>query len=391
MFDELKKRLSSAIKGMVRKEEDEIGKPPEEHGDAENENQKQGSAGAVAHIENAIETDKPIDAQKENTHVATTERDGKQAAGRAHDGREAIKISLSTKIKGKIVGSVALNNDDIAHFLEVLRVSMLESDVAYDTTEEFIGMLDRKLHLLRFDSRNLSSSMIGAVRESLLEILNKNQAHMNLDKLINDSISSGKTPVRILFLGPNGAGKTTMIAKLAHMLKSKGISCAMSASDTFRAAAIEQTEFHANRVGVPVIKGSYGADPASVAFDAIAYAKSHRINVVLIDTAGRQETNKNLISEIQKISRITEPDATIFIGESTSGNRIAEQINEFSKSIKIDGIILTKLDCDAKGGSAVSISDITGIPILFFGTGESYDALVEYRPEFVADAVLPNN
>ena len=182
-----------------------------------------------------------------------------------------------------------------------------------------------------------------------------------------------------------------MIAKLAHMLKSNGISCAMSASDTFRAAAIEQTEFHANKVGVPVIKGSYGADPASVAFDAIAYAKSHRISVVLIDTAGRQETNKNLVSEIQKISRITKPDATIFIGESTSGNRIAEQIKEFSKSVKIDGIILTKLDCDAKGGSAVSISDITGIPILFFGTGESYDALVEYRPEFIADAVLPNN
>ena len=225
----------------------------------------------------------------------------------------------------------------------------------------------------------------------LLDILNSNKGSINLNKLINDSIRDGKTPVRVLFLGPNGAGKTTMIAKIAHMLKLNGISCVMSASDTFRAAAIEQTEFHANKVGVPVIKGSYGADPASVAFDAIAYAKSHRISVVLIDTAGRQETNKNLVSEIQKISRITRPDATIFIGESTSGNRIAEQINEFSKSVKIDGIILTKLDCDAKGGSAVSISDITGIPILFFGTGESYDALVEYRPEFIADAVLPNN
>ncbi len=389
MFDELKKRLSSAIKGIVKKEEEEIEKPSKKEGGAAVDVQRHDTADRAhdAQAEKVIEAEEPASSGGAHEENAAEEHPGRTGRGKG----DAIRLSLGTRIKSKVLRTVALNNDDIAYFLEVLQVSMLESDVAYDTTEKFIGTLDRKLHSLRFDSDNLSQGMIGAVRESLLSILNNNKGSMDLNRLINDSIRDGKTPVRILFLGPNGAGKTTMIAKLAHMLKSNGISCAMSASDTFRAAAIEQTEFHANKVGVPVIKGSYGADPASVAFDAIAYAKSHRISVVLIDTAGRQETTKNLVSEIQKISRITKPDATIFIGESTSGNRIAEQIKEFSKSVKIDGIILTKLDCDAKGGSAVSISDITGIPILFFGTGESYDALVEYRPEFIADAVLPNN
>lgn len=162
----------------------------------------------------------------------------------------------------------------------------------------------------------------------------------------------------------------------------------LSASDTFRAAAIEQTEYHANKVGVPVIKSRYGADPASVAFDAINYAKAHNISAVLIDSAGRQETNKNLINEMMKIVRVTKPDITIYVGESISGHIIADQINEFSKFIKIDGIILTKLDCDAKGGNAISIAYDTDIPILFIGTGEAYNALINYNPDSIANSIL---
>ncbi|MGI0133693.1 MAG: signal recognition particle-docking protein FtsY, partial [Candidatus Micrarchaeaceae archaeon] len=201
----------------------------------------------------------------------------------------------------------------------------------------------------------------------------------------------GNVPVKILFLGPNGTGKTTTIAKLTNSFKNSGVSVVMSASDTFRAAAIEQMAIHAGRLGVPIIKSTYGADPASVAFDAIAYGRAHGINVVMIDSAGRQETNKNLISEVQKMVRIAKPDLTIYVGESTAGNAISEQIKEFGRFMKIDGIILTKLDCDAKGGNALSIAQVTGIPVLFFGTGEGYDALVPYSPEFVVDAVMPSN
>ena len=142
-------------------------------------------------------------------------------------------------------------------------------------------------------------------------------------------------------------------------------------------------------MGVPVIKSSYGADPTSVAFDAVAYAKAHGNDVVLIDSAGRQETNKNLIGEVQKMHRVIKPDLTIYVGESVSGGMIAEQIAEFNKFIKIDGIILTKLDCDAKGGNSISISKVTGIPVLFFGTGEKYTDLVPYNPAKVVDMILP--
>ena len=208
-------------------------------------------------------------------------------------------------------------------------------------------------------------------------------------QLVKGRVSEGSKPVKILFLGPNGTGKTTTIAKLAYGFKNAGISSVLSASDTFRAAAIEQLEHHANKIGVPVIRSSYGADPASVAFDAIAYAKAHGIDAVLIDSAGRQETNKSLIEEMKKMVRVAKPDLIIFVGESTAGNMISEQIKEFSKFMAIDGIILTKLDCDAKGGGALSIAHTTGRPVLFFGTGEGYDALIPYDPNFVIDAILP--
>ena len=148
-------------------------------------------------------------------------------------------------------------------------------------------------------------------------------------------------------------------------------------------------EHHANKIGVPIIKSVYGADPASIAFDAVAYARARNIDTVLIDSAGRQETNPSLIREMEKMVRVAKPNMIVFVGESTTGNAIANQIVEFSKHMKIDGIVLTKLDADARGGSALSISHLTGIPILFFGVGEGYDALVDYSPEFIADAIVP--
>ena len=144
------------------------------------------------------------------------------------------------------------------------------------------------------------------LRDSLMAVLKKNETGIDIFRFVPQRIAEGGGPVKILFLGPNGTGKTTTMAKIASRLGQAGISCVLSASDTFRAAAIEQTEHHANKLKIPVIKSKYGADPASVAFDAISYAKAHGIQAVLIDSAGRQETNKNLINEIQKIVRIVE-------------------------------------------------------------------------------------
>ena len=174
------------------------------------------------------------------------------------------------------------------------------------------------------------------------------------------------------------------------MLGKREIRCVISASDTFRAAAIEQAAIHAKKLGVEIVKGNYGADPASIAFDAIAYAKAHGADAVLIDTAGRQETNKSLIEELRKMVRVNKPDLCIFIGEGIAGNALLDQVTQFNEAVKLDGIILTKLDCDAKGGNTLSILSDTKIPILYFGTGEKYEDLMPYDPKFVAENIIPN-
>lgn len=362
MFEELRKKISNAVKGFVKKEENGI------------EARKRPAA--------------PLESKK---------ADGVQEGGMQHPlGKEEqrntnvdINLSLGTKIKGVFLNSVRLNESDIDNFIEELRPALLQSDVSYDATEDFLNILKATLSGAKFKSSDIKRQMISSVRDSLLEMLNRSKPGINMIAKIRAMVAAGSVPVKILFLGPNGTGKTTTMGKIAVMLKKEGIGCVFSASDTFRAAAIEQTEHHAKSIGIPVIKSTYGADPASVAFDAIAYAKAHSIPVVLIDTAGRQETNKNLINEMMKMVRVAKPDITIFIGDSTAGNALAGQISEFSKHMGIDGIVLTKLDCDAKGGNAVSIAHTTGIPVLFFGTGESYDALIQYTPQFVVDSILP--
>jgi len=182
---------------------------------------------------------------------------------------------------------------------------------------------------------------------------------------------------------------TTSIAKLANILSKKGYSSVIACCDTYRPGSIEQLEEHARNVGVRTIKHGYGADAAAVAFDAIKYAKSKGLNTVLIDTAGRMQTNKNLIDEMKKIVKISNPDLKILVVDALTGNDATEQGKIFNEAIKLDGIILAKLDADAKGGSAISLSHITEKPIIFIGTGQKYDDLMEFNPEFIVDNIIP--
>ncbi len=300
-----------------------------------------------------------------------------------------LKLGLSTKIKGVVFRKIRLKEGEVDDFIENLKISMLESDVAYNTTEDFSKDLKNKLLNSEINSKEVEKAIINIVREALLDIISSVQG-VDFLPFIKQKVSEAR-PVKILFLGPNGTGKTTSIAKITYLLKSNGLHAVISASDTFRAAAIEQSEHHAKKLGVPVIKGSYGSDPASIAFNAIDFARARGLDVVLVDSAGRQETNKNLIKEIEKMYRVVNPDLVLYVGESTAGNAIAQQIYEFKTHVKIDGIILTKLDCDARGGSAISIARETQTPILFFGTGEAYTDLVPYSPTFILDAILSNN
>ncbi len=417
MFDGLKKKLSSVIKAFSSKEEKELEREEKAEEKAEKAQAQTLPAApeprvgerkyeapehheSTAHVELTTQqhTSKEMKAPAE--HIAHVEEPQHREEPRPQHGRHAIEhpkaresdihLSAVTKIKGAILGKVKLSDSDIEGFLDTLRVSMLESDVAYNDTEEFLQRLEKSLRESKVSAKDIRSELVRSVRESLLGVISKTQG-INLESFVAGRIREANLPVKILFIGPNGTGKTTTIAKVAHMLKQKGASIVISASDTFRAAAIEQTEYHANALHVPIIKSGYGADPASVAFDAVAYAKAHGMQIVLIDSAGRQETNRNLIGELQKMDRVIKPDINIYVGESTAGNAIITQVKEFMKSIRIDGIILTKLDCDAKGGGAISIANETGVPILFLGTGEAYTDLMPYDPQVILDAMLPSS
>ncbi len=386
MFEGLKKKLSEAIKGFSKKEE-----KIEEKVELKEAEQAAEQASEEAVIKEEVKEVRKEEEKKAEKQTPEPKREEAKAEKKEEAKAPEVKISLKTKIKSAFTSTVTLGEKEIDDFAENLKMSMLQSDVSFDTAEDFTNDLRSNLKSAKIDAKDIRRALVEEVRKALYDTLNRAKSGIDVDSFVKERVSKGELPVKILFLGPNGTGKTTTMAKLAHHFKKQGISSVFSASDTFRAAAIEQTEIHANRVGVPIIKSKYGADPASIAFDAIAYAKAHNIQAVLIDSAGRQETNKNLINEMTKMVRVAKPDLIIFVGESTAGNALTNQIVEFNKFMKIDGIILTKLDTDAKGGNVISIAHTTGIPVLYLGTGESYDALVPYTHDFIVSALLPNN
>jgi len=192
----------------------------------------------------------------------------------------------------------------------------------------------------------------------------------------------------ILFVGVNGTGKTTTLAKIANMFKKNGFSVVIAAGDTFRAGSIEQLERHAERLGIRVIKQDYGSDAAAIAFDAIAHANAKHIDIVLIDSAGRMQSNKNLLVEMKKIARVADPDIKLFVGDALAGNDALSQAKEFHKAIEIDGAVLTKVDADPSGGAALSIAYVTGRPVVFVGVGQEYDDIEQFDPEWFAQRLV---
>ncbi|MCL4419139.1 signal recognition particle-docking protein FtsY, partial [Patescibacteria group bacterium] len=218
--------------------------------------------------------------------------------------------------------------------------------------------------------RFFSVCILPALKQSIQDILI--EPFNVLERIKYKSLEKGKEPYVILFAGINGTGKTTTIAKIGSWLSKNDVSCVIAAGDTFRAASIEQIKIHGEALGLKVISQQYGADPASVGFDAISYAKKSGIKCVLIDTQEECTLKKNLLKEIEKISKVCKPDLKLFIGESITGNDAVEQAKAFNASIGIDGIVLTKADIDEKGGTALSVGYVTNKPILFLGTGQEY-------------------
>ncbi|MEM3370303.1 MAG: signal recognition particle-docking protein FtsY [Candidatus Woesearchaeota archaeon] len=261
-----------------------------------------------------------------------------------------------------------------------LEVSLLENNVAVEVIERIKSGLKGELVNKPLPRSQVEQTIENALKESIKSLFEVEG--FDLVSKVRE-----KKPYVILFLGINGSGKTTTIAKIANLLLKNGLSCVLAAGDTFRAAAIDQLEQHAQRLGVKLIKHQYGADSAAVAFDAIKYAEAHGINAVLIDTAGRMHSNTNLMDELKKIVRVAKPDLKIFVGEAITGNDCIEQARSFNEAVGIDAIILAKADIDEKGGTAISISYVTRKPILYLGTGQNYEDLDAFNPEKVVSSI----
>jgi fused signal recognition particle receptor len=300
---------------------------------------------------------------------------------------EKLRKGLSSAVN-KIV-TTELKAEKLRPILDEFRLNLIENDVAvpvaYYITEELEKRLDG-IEVKRLGDRK--ELVKDTLHEVLIEILTTKETVNLLEDV--EQKRQAKKPYTILFVGINGTGKTTSIAKVAQFLMNKGYSVVLAGSDTYRAGSIEQLEEHSRKLGVRMIKHKYGADPAAVAYDAISHAESRGVNVVLIDTAGRIQTDRNLMSELSKIKRVVDPDLTVLVVDALIGNDAVMQAEEFHNSVGIDGTILTKVDADVKGGASLSVAHVTGKPIIFIGVGQEYKDLEAFEPKPFTQMILKN-
>ena len=298
---------------------------------------------------------------------------------------EKLKSGFSGLVQK--ISQKELSDKEVSEILDEFLIVLAENDVAYDVARMICDGLRANLRTVEVRRFSDSTEPAKAVlREVLLSIL-KGSGEESFFKVLDERRSEHKAAV-VLFVGVNGTGKTSSIAKIGHLLLKRGFSMVIAAADTYRTGSIEQIEEHARRIGIKTIKHDYGGDAAAVAFDAVNYANAHGTNVVLIDTAGRMQTNKNLLEEMKKIARVAKPDLTILVVDALTGNDAVEQAKKFSESVNIDGVILTKLDADVKGGSAISIAAIIGKPILFAAVGQNYEDLIPFEPNDMVSKIV---
>jgi len=298
---------------------------------------------------------------------------------------EKLKSGLSGLISK--VTTTELKAEKLRPVLSDFKLSLIENNVAFPVAERICDEMEKRLYGVQVKRLEDRKKIVKAnLQEVLLETMLTND---KIDLLMAvEEKRKKEEPYVIVFVGINGTGKTTTIAKFAQFLTKKGYSVVLACSDTYRAGSIEQLEEHAKRLRVRMIKHKYGADPAAVAYDTVNHAKAHGVNVVLIDTAGRIQTNRNLMNELAKVKRVVNPQLTILTVDSLTGNDAVMQAEEFHKSVGIDATILTKVDADVKGGSALSVTYATKKPVLFIGTGQKYEDLEEFNPEKFVQMIL---
>ena len=297
-----------------------------------------------------------------------------------------IKIDLG----GGVVesgGRVIKKSKVLDELLEELEWILLESDVSSEAVSEVMNALETELIGQRLrKGANLSKVIEASLKRALTHLLDS--GYWDFDRTIQNYIDDKDLPVVIMFVGVNGTGKTTTVAKIAHRLMKSGHSVIAAAGDTFRAGAIEQLETHCERLNIRCVSSQRGGDSAAIARDAVESAKAKGIDVVLVDTAGRMQNKVNLMNELEKVRKVSNPHLTLFVGDALAGNDAVDQAKAFQEILKFDGAILTKMDTDAKGGAGLSIAFTTGRPIVMVGVGQEYEDLQQFEPNWLLDEMF---
>ncbi|PSP71875.1 signal recognition particle-docking protein FtsY [Halobacteriales archaeon QS_3_64_16] len=382
----------------VEGEESEEGLPPESEASAESE------------IETDIEASEQPDASTEEGVAEpetgtdrTVERPGSEAETVAADAdidadaepvaesepatedapEEGPGPSFGTRAMAFATGQAIIHEEDLEDPLWDLEMALLESDVELSVAESILeGIRERLANTRRAQVKSTGMVVEDALGEALLDVISVGQFDFD------GRVAESEKPLVITFTGVNGVGKTTSIAKLARYFEQRGLSTVLANGDTYRAGANEQIEAHADRLGRKLISHDSGGDPAAVLYDGLEYAHAQDIDVVLGDTAGRLHTSNDLMTQLEKIDRVVDPDMTLFVDEAVAGQDAVRRAEEFDDAASIDGTILTKADADSQGGAAISIAHVTGKPIVFLGTGQGYDDLERFEPEQLVDRLL---
>lgn len=357
MFDSLKSKL----KNIFKKAPAEIAEPPktEPVPVKEEEPKQELSRKEMLKLEKEKKVSKPVETKptSEPEHAPELKDSG----------------LFSKKIKESSL-------DDLLWELEI---ALLEADVALPVVEEIKeGVKNNLLGKKYGHDHTLEEIVELSIKDSVRNVLKLNE--FDFDQWFSEQ----PRPTSIMFVGINGTGKTTAIAKIANRLMKNGYTVILAAGDTFRAGAIEQLTIHSEKLGCKIVKHSQDADPAAVAYDAVDHAKAKKKDAVLIDTAGRMQTNSNLIDEMKKIVRVAKPSLKIFVGDSLAGNDAIEQARVFDDAVGIDAVILTKIDADSKGGAALSIAHTIGKPIAFVCNGQEYDDIIKFDADWMLERLF---
>ena len=326
---------------------------------------------------------------KDKDEEETSEEVSEEEKEKSHFWSRKPKESADGEAKGGVFSFArekTIKEKHVEDILFELEMELLQGDVAMEVATEVVESVKESLVGKKIKrSNDVTEYTYYALRDAVKEIIDIPGKSMT--EMLEEKVAQGE-PLVVMFVGINGTGKTTTIGKLANYYLKKGYTPVIAASDTFRAGAIEQVTHHADNVGVKIIKHQKGSDPAAVAFDAVEHAKAQGKELVLIDTAGRMQTNTNLMDEMKKIKRVAKPDLVIFVGDAITGNDATEQARKFNEAIDIDGVILTKADADSKGGSSLSIGYVIKKPIMFLGVGQGYDDIMEYDAEWMLNQIF---